>query len=717
VHAKGEDSEFATVRMESKVPEQESSQAQWNAMAEDLGIDPKTSSSEDYKSPFAYAKRIRAKNMMKESQKDSPHKFDLDTPAPGLEDSSMDTDASEEVSNALAGKEPTVDASPRKHTESPVSEFGGLMESSPDEELSAPLESEEWDHPTTPTSSASIVTDLVANTELGSSRRSKSGAGMFSKLQTRGPAPDLPVRVNKSKDEEGIDKPRQVSKKFASNSKDVPAKPRPYRRPKDSTSNDEDVQVRTRRPSKDSTMKTKNVSRRAQAKAAMAKAAKAKKRDVRRRKKRQVADDDSSDSGSVSTMETAEEGLVTTFLDLLDLDMDPFEEDNPFEEDHSVGSATAFDSEASGATDVDPVLETPKTQKHTYICQESFEGLIEYMTAEDVQAASSEPKKSKPSKKVKSVEDKVAQDEPANIGAVAASSEESSPALGLADFFDISFFRDLWNELFPPKNNLESADQTSPSGDQDAVNLSLTDDNEAENIFDDLLDDDANDDDSFAGLATILSSTSTAVNELRVELFEDHKEATGTAEPISEPAAEPTAEPTAEPVNESQEEVTPHTSLVADEIAEMTPKVPENRADADWQQFFDSPFKADGTRAISTPSRLAVSTPPMEDMEEPILLKRLLSLDAKCSPDTPEEQELTAPDTPDDLEETDIIYSVTSFDVDDPARKQEVSSSSPRDVQLYPPSDEAFEQFETEPTNEKDELFACGPASRFSRFF
>lgn len=723
--------------MQSKLSEQESSQAQWNIMAEDLGVEPiMSSSSEEYMSSFAYAKRNDATDL-KESQKDS-HQSDLDAPVPGLEDSSMDTDASEdEALNELAGNERIVGTSPRRQTDSPVSEFAGFMEGSHDEELSAPPES----------SGDSIVTDLVANTSLvGSSRRSKSGAGMFSKLPARGPDktvkvhetsasdPDTPMRVNKSKVELNIIKPRRFPKEFASNSKAVPVKPRPYRRPKDSTSNEDDVQVRPRKLSKDSTKRTKNSNRRGQAKAeakcvsmATGMAAKTKKRNVPRKKKREVVDDDSSDySGSVSTgtMGSTDEDLVTAFMDFIDLDLDSFEEDNLFEDEHSVGSATAsIDSEVSAATNLDLARKVlpgaAKTEKTSYICNDpgAFEGLYGCIgmgevkesaksteeMVEDVQPVSSKHKKSQRSKKVEEVDDKVAQDVPGNLDAV-VDSAESSPDLRLADFFDISFFTDLWNELFPPKKNTgiapettKSADQKSPSLNQTPVNSSFVSDTEAETLFDDLLEDDTNDDDSFAGLASILKSTSTAVDDFRAQL-DGSKDATVAVEPV----------------NESQEDVKPKTSHALNESAEVTPKVPVRGAQEEWLQFSDSPFVADDvSRTISTPTkrlRRSVSIP----MEEPILLKRLHSLDAKCSLLTSEELELTAPATPDDRDETELnlIYSA-SFDDPSPDRRNQKSSfSPPKEVELYPPNDEAFESFETVPTTEKDELFLCGPASK-----
>jgi hypothetical protein len=708
------------LRMESKLSEKDSTQAEWDTMAEDAGvIEPiMSSSSEEYMSSFAYARRIAAKDT-KERQNDS-HQSDLDAPVPGLEDSSLDTDASD-------ANERTAKASPKKRRESPGSEK--LMDSSRDEELSAPPES----------SGDSIVTDLVGNTSLvGSSRRSKSGAGMFSKSPVRSPAApvrvnessvreaDTPVRVNKSKGELDLVKPRRVPKESANRSEGVPVKHRPYRRPKDSTSNEEDVQVKPRKLSKDSTQRTKNSYSRGQARAeaknaSMTTGAKAKKRDVPRKKKREVVDDDSTDySGSVSTgtMGSNGEDLVTAFMDFIDLDLDPFEEDNPFEEEqHSIGSATAsIDSEGTGATNLDLAREAlpgaAKTDETSYnIChdQGSFEGLCDFIamggvketakakdtekTVKDVQPVNSKPKKSKPSKKDEEVEDKVAPIEPANIDAVADSSE-SSPPLGLSDFFDLSFFVDLFKELFPPKKNTGMAPKATKSADPKSPNVNQAfdslGDTEAETLFDDLLEDDANDDDSFAGLASILMSTDTALNDLRAQL--------------------PNFD---EPLNESQEKTTPQTSLVVDESAEVARKVPEKSPLEDWQQFSDSPFMEDGSRIISTPVKLrkTVSIP----MEEPILLKRLLSLDKKCSLLTAEEQYLTPPVTPDDRDETELkpIYSA-SFDEPEPdaRRKKKLSFSPFQEVLPYPPNDEAFESFESAPANEKDEIYLCGPASR-----
>jgi hypothetical protein len=711
--------------MESKLPKTDSSQVQLDAMAEDLGIIEQimSSNSEEYMSSFAYPKQHNDATNMKESQIDS-RQSDLDALVPGLEDSSLDTDASEEVVNELAENKRTVGTSTRKHAES----LG-------DEELSAPPES----------SGDSIVTDLVANTSLvGSSRRSKSGAGMFSKSPVRSPnapvsvrvhesparEPDSPVRVNKSKGELDLVKPSRVPKESASHSKGVPVKPRPYQRPKDLTSNYEDVQVRPRKLSKDSTKRTKNSYRRGQATAAakgasVATTAKAKRRDVNRKKKQEVVDDDSTDySGSVSTgtmgsstMGSTGEDLVSAFMDFIDLDLDPFEEENPFEnEQHSVNSATgSIDSEGSTYLGLarEALPGAAKTEETSYICNDhgSFEGLCEYIglagilekdteeTVEDVQPVSPKPEKSKYSQKIEEVEDKVTPDESVNIGAVADSSK-SSPALGLADFLDASFFIDLWKEVFPPKNNTEmapkatkSADQKSPSDKQESIDLSLGD-TEAETLFDDLLDED----DSFAGLASILKSTDTALNDLRAQLHN----LDGLKDEIS----------IVEQLIESEEKITPHTSLALNESADVTPKVPEKSALEDWQQFSDSPFMADGSRTISTPtrSRQTVSI----SMEEPILLKRLHSLDAKCSLLTAEFQELTAPVTPDDRDdetELNLIYSA-SFDepAPDARRKQKLAFSPPREVLLYPPNDEAFERFETVPTNEKDDLFLCGPA-------
>jgi hypothetical protein len=706
--------------MESKLPKTDSSQAQLDAMAEDLGkIEPIMSSNSD---SFAYAKQHNDATNMKESQIDS-RQSDLDAPVPGLEESSLDTDASEEVVSELAENKRTVGASTRRHAESPE-----------DEESSAPPES----------SCDSIVTDLVANTSLvGSSRRSKSGAGMFSKSPVR--SPDAPVRVhesparepdkrfNKSKGELKLIK-RTVPKESASHSKGVPVKPRPYQRPKDFTSNDEDVQLRPRKISKDSTKRTKNSYRRGQAIAAakgasMATTAKGKRRNVPRRKKQEVVDDDSTDySGSVSTgtmgsstMGSTGDDLVTAFMDFIDLDLDPFEEENPFENDqHSVNSATrSIDSEGSGTNYLDLAREAlpgaAKTEETSYMCNDhgSFDGLCEYIglagilekpkdteeTVEDVQPVSPKPEKSKYSQKVEEVEDKGTPDESANIGAVADSSE-SSPALGLADFLDASFFIDLWKEMCPPKNNTEmapkatkSADQKSPSEKQESIDLSHGD-TEAETLFDDLLDE--GEDDSFAGLASILKSTDTALNDLRAQLpnFDGSKDEISIVEQVIE----------------SEGKITPHTSLALNESADVTPKVPEKSALEDWQQFSDSPFMADGSRTISTPARMRQTV--SISMEEPILLKRLHSLDAKCSLLTAEEQELTAPVPPDDHDDETELKLIYSASFDEPApdarRKQKLAFSPPKEVLLYPPNDEAFERFETVPTNEKD--FLCGPA-------
>jgi hypothetical protein len=745
--------------LESNAPEKDNNKTNWNTMAEDLGIAPRTESCEE---PFGYANRSGAstdaydtehiRDIMKDGNSYS-RQLDADAPVPALEDSSLDTasDASEEASNKelarnkLAAAAAAASPSPRHlHPVTPDSPISCL-----DEELSAPPEPAEWELPTTPVSSTSMATNLVSNTGAPtSSRRNKSGAGMFSKTLAR----NLDISVNiESNDEVGLVQPRRRTNASTRN-EEVDGPPMPHRRPKASSSNDEEgpVQPKPRRRTKDSTsneeyggpamprrrpkassMKTKESSKHGHAKAERrakgASRAKAKKREMPARKKREVADDDSSDSGSLSTVDSSDKNLVTAFLDLLDLDLDPFEEDNPFEEEHSVGTATvSFDSEGSGSTDPGLAPETSrgaeKVKTNSSLCESSFEEMIEYITTggakkneseendkdteeRDTQPASSSSKKVKRSKKIEKVEKKLAQEESTNIGTVAAV-QDSSPALSISDFFDVSFFIDLWNELISPKNNLgmaptdtAGADQKSPNGDQAVVNLSVGD-QEAENLFDDLLEDDANDDNSVAWLASKYSKTLRESTKPTVDSLYGN------------------ANVTAETLNESQEELTPNTSLisnVSDVSAEIAPKAAKKNGHEDWQPFFDSPFEADGLR-IPTALRRSVSTP----MGEPTILKRLGSLDQKYVAPIAKEQEVEAPVIPDGHKEAELIYSL-SFDIPEPnarihviERAHKQQASSPPAAQLYPPSDEAFEKFETVAidSDNDEEQCSCRPESR-----
>jgi hypothetical protein len=359
------------------------------------------------------------------------------------------------------------------------------------------------------------------------------------------------------------------------------------------------------------------------------------------------ADDDTCGSdGSESTAYSYEDDMVTGFFDgLLDMNLDRFDGETVDSVDSDEMSTGSADGGHRGG-------KRSKRGKNRALCDAPFKEIMSFLNPEQAERDNFE--KVKPTSKA--VRGKSKYPFAPGLGAkdgAAAADTDTSVKPGIGDFLDLSFFVELWDAIMSSKE--EKATQKS-NKEAAPVETTLREDKEADTLFDDLLDgpDIKCDASSFADLASRYSKSLREQTEMH--LHELQSQMPEIYDRLAKEGAR--VNTTAEKVDTTLT-TTPNTSVLVHESSEATPvKVKKNGdAERDWQPFFDSPFME-------------------EKMEEPLLLKRLESLD------TPE------------LESE--FY-------------DSISVASPASTQIYPPSVADFESFEA--LDEKEELCVCGPTS------